>query len=64
MKSYTQKQLEDMSLEDFAKALAMCLADEVTYIGDDQAAEASQLVLSVAAERLGIADELADVSIP
>ena len=56
----SQKELNEMSLEDFAKNLAYALADETCFAGPD-ASEASLTILSVAAERLDIADKLADI---
>lgn len=59
LRAFSENDLREMSLEDFAKALAICLADECAY-NDADAAEASLVVLNVAADRLNIADELND----
>ena len=58
--SYTQKQLEEMSDEEFVKVGFICLADEVAFAEQD-AAELSALVLQVAAKRLNLAKEFEEI---
>jgi hypothetical protein len=44
-------------LWNLARRLALALADECTFMGDDTASEESLAVLSIARDKLGLAEE-------
>lgn len=52
-------QVEELS--NLAKKLALALADEVAFVGDEHAAEASLGVLSEARTRLGLEKEFDEI---